>query len=504
MHVLNASVFTLPEPSRRSAASELWAEMAEDLKAESPERYVTNANAHYRICIKDECLASPDRLVVRYRTIEAAIRRRAGRPTLLDLSVGNLFSPATSRQPEAIHIVNDPRYAQWARHASQVSLQQHVRLSSQFIEDLLDAGWAVEPANLKPVNIPAPRVSNGDRTCSLPTEKFAQLARRPAAWPSSGVDIAIVAYGKTYTEWAASQVQRAMEALFGQAARWRPRISLAAAPEPGSMNLVLIDEQLQLEAQPEVKAALRAAEAAGICFKLARPSSLGKTYPAQNIVYDMFQIAGGKPWLPAEPQSPFCSVDAGHKMDQHKSRWVTVETNAQHAIVRVRAINTALAEHIPQGVLSQLWPVLPNSILCRDGRLSKERGTFESRVAAEGRAFMEAKKSPKAVLWRGSSDDLAPAQFGDGVIDDHGDLLLQTVKQDANDYIHPVRLTCQRDEGLALATEFLHQQAVPGLSLYRQSRLPGALYFADLVSKLTADGWTKVVGRGFKVPQVVP
>ena len=88
--------------------------------------------------------------------------------------------------------------------------------------------------------------------------------------------------------------------------------------------------------------------------------------------------------------------------------------------------------------------------------------------------------------------------------DDHGEVLVQTVPQNVRDTIHPVRLSTGFARPEELAAVFLHQQAMPGLSLFHMSRLPGTLYFADLVSKLTADGWPKVIGRGFNLPAIVP
>lgn len=129
---------------------------------------------------------------------------------------------------------------------------------------------------------------------------------------------------------------------------------------------------------------------------------------------------------------------------------------------------------------------------------------MEARAAAESRPLIEAKKSAKAILWQASENLERPAQFGDAVIDEHDEVLLQTVPQEIHDYIHPVRLALQGGDAVTLATTFLHQHAIPGLSLFRMSRLPGALYFADLVSKLTSDGWPKAVGRGFNIPHVIP
>ena len=270
------------------------------------------------------------------------------------------------------------------------------------------------------------------------------------------------------------------------------------------VNLVLLPDAQDLNDMPELRDTLRRAEANGTRLKMAKLGSMSKPYPAMNIAYDMFLLAGGKPWIPHEIQTAFCSMDAGHNKEQQKSRWVKVTTNASHTIAEVQVTDTGLAEHIPSVVLNAMWPMWAGGIICRDGKLSKEKAQMHHRADLEKSPLIESKKSPKAVLWRQSGDKLHPAEFGDAVIDPHGDLLLQTVPQSVHDYIHPVRLTTHGGDPVALATIYLHQQAVPGLSLFHMSRLPGSLYYADLISKLTGDGWPKAIGRGFKVPMIIP
>jgi hypothetical protein len=34
--------------------------------------------------------------------------------------------------------------------------------------------------------------------------------------------------------------------------------------------------------------------------------------------------------------------------------------------------------------------------------------------------------------------------------------------------------------------------------------LPAPIYWADLVSKLSRFGWPKAIGRGFRVPHILP
>lgn len=504
MTSLRASIFVLPEPSRHRPASDLWAEMGAAVASECGDMYVLGSRWQDRVCRTAEVVVSPDRVMLRYRTIEARIRRQSGKPTLLDLSVGNLFSMASPQRPEPVHIVNDVRYAQWARHAAQVSLKDHVRLVGEFVGDLQDAGWVLEQAELTPLTIAPPQVCNGAGMRALPTEKFHQLVRRPAVWPAGGLGIAIVAPEGGRNDKAAEQIAQAMEALFGRSAPWAPRIFRATEPTAEAVTLMLLEDRSDLADLHDLRLTLRNAESHGHGFKLAKASSLSKPYPAQNIAYDLFLIAGGRPWMPVEPQPALCSLDAGHDKDRARSRWVKVETSQRHGIVSVQAIDTELAEHIPAAVLPRLWPTDAHAVLCRDGRMSQERASIEARAASEQRPLIEAKKSPKAMLWRESEAGLAPATFGDAVIDEHGDVLLQTVRQNVRDYVHPVRLTTQGGDTIDLATAFLHQQAVPSISLFHMPRLPGALYFADLVSKLSSDGWPKAIGRGFKVPEIVP
>jgi hypothetical protein len=273
---------------------------------------------------------------------------------------------------------------------------------------------------------------------------------------------------------------------------------------PSAVNLVLLDDRDDLDDRLDLRDVLRQAEADGYRFKLAKTGTLSKQYPMQNIVYDLFLIAGGRPWSATVDQPAFCSMDAGHSHELHKSRWVKVESDQKQRICAVKAVLTPLAEHIPKGRISELWPSQPRAIACRDGKLSQERGIMEAMAAKEGRVLIEAKKSPKAILWRANGANISPAEFGDALLDGQGDVLLQTAPQNARDYLHPVRLSTSGGCTEELAAAFLHQHAMPGLSLFHMSRLPGTLYFADLISKLTTDGWPKAIGRGFRLPGLVP
>jgi hypothetical protein len=385
-----------------------------------------------------------------------------------------------------------------------VPLTEHVRLIDRFIGDLQDAGWALAQAQLTPLTITAPHVRNGNGVHMLPSERFHTLVRRPLGWPEVGRDLAIIARGAGRADQAAIQLAQGLEAVFGRNAAWTPRIRAASTLSAEAVHVVLLSDQEDLMDLHELRAMLRRAETAGCRFKLVKASTLRKPYPAQNVAYDLFLLAGGRPWTPAEPQFAFCSLDAGHNAEQGRSRWVKFETDNLQVVTEIRAIETGLAEHIPADVLPQLWPGDAKAVLCRDGRMSQERAALQARATTERRPTLEAKKSPKAIIWQDSEGVLTPALFGDAVMDDQGEILMQTVRQNALDYIHPVRLSIQGGDRLELMTAFFNQQAIPPLSLFHLPRLPGALYFADLISKLSHDGWPKAIGRGFSLPQIIP
>lgn len=504
MTQVRASIFSLIEPSRRTSVRELWAEIARDVEEEFKGIYLYREEWRYRIVVRNCPSISPDKTLARYRTIEAGIRRQAEKPTLLDLSVGNLFCKATSEPTERIHVVNDPRYAVWARHAGQIPLLEHVHLVEQFVEHIMDAGWMLEKPEVTPFRVDPPRIRNGRGECLLPTKGFGQLARFPAVDAPPDTEFVVVDSRNSVGRRAASSLEQAFSRCFPGSLVKGTSVSFSDSMAASDVNLFVLDDRDDLNENQRLRDTLRQAEADGYRFKLAKASSLSKPYPMQNIAYDLFQLAGGRPWESVAAQPAFCSLDAGHSADLRKSRWVKVESDRQQRIFDVRAILTPLAEHVPSSSIDELWPLQEDAIACRDGRLSQERGSMEMRAAAELRSLIEVKKSPKAILWRLDGDEIRPAEFGDAVLDDHGDVLLQTVSQDVRDYIHPVRLTGSGNRVDEMATAFLHQHAMPGLSLFHMSRLPGTLYLADLISKMTSDGWSKAIGRGFRLASLVP
>lgn len=505
MEEVSASTFILPQPSARVPVRALWEELASDLASARHDEYAHDASWGYRICALRETCLSPDRSIVRYRTVEASIRRKSGKPTLIDVSVGNLFSSASAPRPIRMHGPQEPKYARWWRQVGRISLADHLRMVGQFRKALHDRGCILEPARLQSFQLALPRIRNARGVLTLPVLKRHVLARSMMGAAESDLEFAVVASSRSLARWGAEQVSLTIKRLFGsQRDIGLRRLRAVSKMCPSAVNLCLLNEADNFAELSDLREQLRVAEAEGHRFKLARRESLSDRFSAANIVYDMFHIGGAKWWLPSEPQRPFCSIDAGHDVEQRKSRWVRVESDENHTISSVSVHETDLAEHLPRTLVDDLWPSNSSAILCRDGRMAQERDAVQARAAREQRSVIEVKKSPKAILWRSVGSNDSPAQVGDAVVDEHGEILVQSMPQDMADYVRPLRLSTRNDNLIELATEFMRQHAMPGLSLYRMSRLPGSLYFADLVSKFTANGWPKAIGRGFRIPQIIP
>ncbi len=503
---LQASIYQLPEPGgRRRTARDLWGEISQDLTAEFPETYVVHDDRPFRIQLLSEQVSSADRSLVRFRTIDAHIRRRPGHPTLLDVAVGNSFFYSNGTTPPArVHAATLAGYERWTKSASSISLAEHTRLISRFVSDLLCAGWTVESDQCRSIHLPALEISTQRGVRPFPIEKLSLIERMPVRLPPEGLHVHVVAGNKTTSDRAADQLADAFRGLLRGPSVKPPRITSDIRISNTSTNLILLDEQEDLNANRMRRDELRTAEAAGVSFKLSRIRTIAEPYPAQTLAADLFHLAGGRLWLPASCQTPFCSLDAGHDREAGRSRWVKVESGREHEITSVLVRDTTLAEHLPAELLGRFWPCDPKAILCRDGRLAQERDAFESRAAAESRPLIEAKKSPGAVMWCNAGVEITAARAGDALLDSHGELLLQTVSQTGHDYVRPLRLATCGGDPVEVALQFYHQQAMPGLQFFKMSRLPGSLYFADLLSKLTIDGWPKAIGRGFKVPMIIP
>lgn len=462
-----------------------------------------NSRYPFRAYLLTEVARSSDRAILRYRTIEANVRRKPGCPTLVELSVGNSFVSAGDSGMIPLHIVDHPRYAEWARNTAAVSLTDHVHLVNRFVEHANSSGGGLQADRLLPHTLRPAEVANASGARQSLDSNLVALFGDPIRFPDPVRDYLVVTKCSQTAKNAATLLGAAFQRLLGRHYAKLPRIAAGPKVSADCTNLILLDESLNLTTRTGWLDALRTAESAGVRFKLSKVATLSNQFAVRNLAFDLFHLAGGRAWVTLEKPTHICALDAGHDAQRKVSRWVGVESDAHLEIRSVSVTPTERAEHVPARILESLWPKHREALLCRDGRMSQERAAIEKRAAREGREVIEVKKSPQAVLWRTQHGELQPAAAGDAVEDSHGDWLLQTIRTSPRDYAHPLRLTVHGADPVELATRFFHQHAMPGLSL-GSSRLSGALYFADLVSKTTGDGWTRAIGRGFQVPQVVP
>ena len=501
VEALSASVHEVDWPCGGASALDQWHEVAARLAGTFPDRYVAGADVRWRLPLRDAVARSPDAALVRYRTIDVALRRSPGRPALLDVEVGNLFSLASKRVPVAQATATHPAQARWVHAASCVALDEQARCISRFIDDLKLLGINAEPAACRTVRIDLPRVVDASGEQVMRFEGRRAAYRKPAVPLPADAGFAVVASTPTNAHATADIVCTMLRELLGRAVGHVSRVRRAQA---AAVNLVLLDPSVDLATDVAMRDVLRDWEARGIRFKLARSDAMRDRFAALNIVAELVHMAGARPWLTAQPQCSAVSLDAGHDHDSDRSRWVSVESDAGLGITAVRALDTARAEHLPPAVLDELWPSGDHQVLFRDGRLSQERERVIRRAAAACCAVLEIKKSPRALLWRNTRRGPLPAATAEAVIDPHDEWLVQTAPSSARDPVRPVRLRMHGGDPCELAARFIAQHAMPGPSLFHTARLPGAPGLADRISKLTAIGWTRAIGRGYRLSQLVP
>ncbi|MDZ7790376.1 MAG: hypothetical protein U5L08_07785 [Xanthomonadales bacterium] len=227
-----------------------------------------------------------------------------------------------------------------------------------------------------------------------------------------------------------------------------------------------------------------------------------------NLTFDLFMLAGGIPWTTAVEQddATVLGLDAGHNRGQRWSRWVCAQVNVGDDATSCSVVRTELAEHIPATAIERLVPSDPAArslTVFRDGRFHSED---KRDIAPEGMT-VSVVKHPRAVLYRQLNGHLQPARFGDALLYPDGRALLQSSSNNGttSQWKMPLRLSTEHRDQIEHAihlTTILCRQ--PALGVWQQPRLPAPIYWADLISKTTSEGWPKVVGRGLGLEPIIP
>ena len=89
---ISASIYEFSEPSKTSSSRDLWQDLCNAVASKYSCYYRLQPKMHFKIFLKDKNVVSPTNVLIRSRVLMGSIRRSAGKPALLDISVGNHFS----------------------------------------------------------------------------------------------------------------------------------------------------------------------------------------------------------------------------------------------------------------------------------------------------------------------------------------------------------------------------------------------------------------------------
>ena len=505
---IRASIYEIDDDRTHTNPLGLWAAIGDSVTSYVSGKYDKENCKKYELRLPSTGKASPRGKLIRYRAISASIRRHdRSSVTLMDVSVSNIFVDSENSKL-FVRTADYPEHAHWIRDVSKIPLAEHVDMAKQFVADISSSGYKIQDANLESLTLPPAKLYNNVSEFTLPEGSILKCALHPIHAVETDISFAVVTPSIFFSESIASKLSDKVNQFYRSGTRLPPKVFGSKTLINSCVNLIVLSDTADLNKWPKFRNRLRAAERDGIRFKIIRSSSVNKAYPLVNIAYELCLLGGMIPWQPLKNQPAFCSIDAGHCTDKKRSRWVKVESDKFQAISDTQVKNTTLAEHIPSHLYESMWPSDIGAIFCRDGRLASERSYYSERGKKENHSIIECKKHPKSVIWRedNNTNIVRAGGQGDCVIDSHRDFLMQPTGQNMPDAKKPIRLTIDenQDKAIELAQSFFEHYGMPGLSLFNTSRLPGTLYFADLISKLTEDGWIKIIGHGLRIDDVIP
>ena len=504
---IKASIFRIQDDKKIKQPIDLWLHLAKILSTNFPQKYEYDQNRPYSFFILREYEISPKSSLKRFRRISISIRRKPELSTLIEVCVKNIFTYSDKKNFDPVDLKSHPEISGWVRKAQEISLQDNLKLIKSFVLDLNKIGWEVLPAPLEEISYPAPLIKTLGGVRPFPVEQPSGAFNRIFIPPKFLRFTISTLFDKNSN--IATSIKEKINRQIAQhlGSDYQYQFDHLDRALRDALNIVIIPEDLDINSNVKAKATLRAYEERGFLFKLTKLSTLtdsSSPFSISNIIRDLIHIGGGRFWEPVNISKGFFAIDAGHSKKLNKSRWTKVETDPELNIINIESIDTKLAEHIPSSIQNQWWPSQHEAIFCRDGRFAKERNVFLHKMQDENRSSMEIRKNPMSILWREDKNRSFESKFGDAVIDEHGEITLQSCGQKINDYISPLLININNGDRDTLINEFLNQICLQTLSSYSLSKIHGALYYADLMSKLTEVGWPKVIGRGYKLVNAIP
>jgi hypothetical protein len=510
---LYATAYEFYEGGFNGSNRDLWRSLCEDVTRLFPEKYSATTKRPFTLRVDTEVAMSPDKRLRRYRLLQANVIRRP--IAILELSGANLFTDTQGKVLDSEAMEANMPNAAWVRKAGCISLSEHLRLINDFLIAADEADWYLPPVELRSVELPPVQLCQDDVIIDYQNgHRMKPLLRHPAHYPPPWT--LGLAADTLPAQTTLARLQRAFVDLFPDQ-RARPRATVAMQPSSSlesdaDVMLILVPAHEDLTTT-RWTTLLRRLEAAGRRFKIAKPETLRNCYACQNLLYDLFLLAGGVPWTVRTQRGRndlMLALDAGHSSEREVSRWVkSLFRTADNSIsLSIHESYGGTAEHLEESALDTLLKQGADGVstVHRDGRFLREKAAFLKRIPPGVNHVLEVTKHPHALLYRGSVDSPQPTSFGDTVTYPDHSVLVQTIEQKPSDYRRPLRIrsVSGRTVSEEALLDLLSLCKAPTLGLYNHSRLPADIYWADLVSKLTRTGWIKGVGRGFNLECIIP
>ncbi len=512
---LRATVFNISGENTAQSNKDIWKSIAERVCRESKGAFSTIPEKYFSIAVQDSCSKNANRPdLVHFKTVQANIIRVHGQMTLIELSAGNLFCsktkngvPGCALEQNLLNTVHK-KHSVWIRNKSSISLTEHIRIVTLFLNVSRKAGINLQETDLDVVRETSKGVflRNGTGVQAYQPGINKNLLKNPLRIPPPWTLAVVYPYGQRNLS-LKSLMSSFKYLLAGHSGLKRvvsiDRRSVLTCDE--SVLLFALKDNEELRGS-EAEYLLQRLESEGKRFKLSRCSSIDNRFAADNIAYDLFLLSGGIPWIAEIPEdSPhnFIAFDAGHNVEKSLSRWVSCLYQTKTNEVKIRHTVGKLAEHINSSVLDAIWPLISGpqdkTAVLRDGRFLREARHFFNKYTSESVYTAEVTKHPKAVLFRGEMGAPTAPYFGDSLKYPDGSILLQTLEVKKGGYQRPLRIKNAEDNGITgtMVNDITSLCKAPSLGLYQTTKYPAVIYWADLCSKLNYSGWAKAIGRGF-------
>lgn len=394
----------------------------------------------------------------------------------------------------------------WARSVSSTSIQEHVTRVNEFVSYCCSVGIELSNTVLDALQVNA-TIRTGSGSYKSPSFDSKLGLLDPYRRPRS-CSIVVHSGNSQVAESCISQLRLAQSRLLGQepfVERWLSTGLEAKGFTSGDLHLVIVPDSVDFTLDLKWQRLFYTLERNGLKFKVVNQSRASDRFVCGNLIFDLFQKAGGVPWTVdfSDPRL-ICAVDAGHHKELGLSRWTACRFSKEKLRQRIYLEDVQLAEQIPPGVCTKLFAKLSgtNSLILRDGRSHKSDRDYFAEANLD---VVEVNKRPNSVLYEQSEGGISAAQPGTYIRYPDGSILLQSAMNPyTKDYTRPIRLTSLHALTDEIISDLQGLALLPSTTMSHSIRLPLPLYWADLASKLNNGDWAKVLGNGWSLQELVP